>query len=86
MLVRHDRCSATNTENRFFDVFHFQTCCLGKQTGDDLANLFTALSAGMLAGAREAAKKGNFLSWLDGPHLNVDFEVTIKIGSCSNAM
>ena len=73
-------CAPTNSEHRFFDVVHFQIGCMGKKTGDKLANVFAVLSGCMLAGAREAAKNMIFLLWIDGPHLIVDFGVTVQIG------
>ena len=55
LIFCHDQRSATNTEHHFFDVLHFQIPCLGKQTGNNLANMFSVLSAGTLAGACEVA-------------------------------
>ena len=68
MNFGHDRRPASKTKHIFFDVFRSQIGCLGKQTVDNLANLFAVLSGGVLAGAREEVKNEMFLLWLDGPH------------------
>ena len=80
MIFRDDRRPATTTNTVLFDVIHFQVGCLGNQTCENLAKLFAVLSGNMLASAREVANNAIFLAWLDGPHLIVDFAVTIKIG------